>query len=305
MENIEKMLQEFLSKSDILKNEPMSRHTSLKIGGNAEYFIKIKTIENLKKILTLANKNNIPVTVIGNGTNLLIKDGGIKGFVLKLELNDFKIKRTANEVLITVESGMSVSALSAIAQKEEIAGLEFLSGIPGTVGGAVRMNAGAYGSEMKDVVVKTKAIDYEGKMKTFSLEEHNFSYRNSAFANNKFIILETTLKLQKGKKEDIENKINEYLVSRKNSQPIEYPNAGSTFKRKEGLITAKLIDECGLKGFSIGDAEVSIKHAGFIINKGNATASEVLELVTLVKDKVKEKFDVDIELEILVLGEEK
>lgn len=305
MENIEKMLQEFLSKNDILKNEPMSKHTSFKIGGNAEYFIKIKTIENLKKILNLANERNIPVTIIGNGTNLLVKDGGIKGFVLKLELNDFKIKRTANEIFITVESGMTVATLSSIAQKEEITGLEFLSGIPGTVGGAIRMNAGAYGSEMKDVVVKTRVITYDGKIKTFTLEEHNFSYRNSIFSNNEFIILETTLKLQKGKKEDIKEKINEYLLSRKSTQPLEYPNAGSTFKRKEGIVTAKLIDECGLKGFSVGDAEISRKHAGFIINKGNATADEVLELVTVVKNKVKEKFNVDIELEILVLGDEK
>lgn len=283
----------------------MSKHTSFKIGGNAEYFIKIKKVENLKKILILATKNDIPVTIVGNGTNLLVKDGGIRGFVLKLELNDFKIKRTANEIFITVESGMSVSALSAIAKKEEISGLEFLSGIPGTVGGAIRMNAGAYGSEMKDIVVKTKVMSYDGKIKTLSLEEHNFSYRNSIFSNNEFIILETTIRLQKGNKEDIEDKINEYLLSRKTSQPLEYPNAGSTFKRKEGLITAKLIDECGLKGFNVGDAEISRKHAGFIINKGNATASEVLELVTLVKDKVKEKFNVDIELEILVLGDEK
>lgn len=305
MEVIEKQLQEFLNRNDILKDEPMSKHTSFKIGGNAEYFIKIKTIQNLKKVLILANKNNIPVTIVGNGTNLLIREGGIKGFVLKLELNDFRIKRNANEVLITVEAGMSLAALSAIALREEIAGLEFLSGIPGTIGGAIRMNAGAYGTEMKDIVVKTKVMTYDGKMKNFTLEEQKFSYRNSIFSNNEFIILETTIKLQKGKKEEIENKMQEYSLSRKSSQPFEYPNAGSTFKRKEGVITAKLIDECGLKGFNVGDAEVSMKHAGFIINKGNATADEVLELVKVVKDKVKEKFDVDIELEILVLGEKK
>lgn len=305
MENIEKKLQEFLNRSDILKNEPMSKHTSFKIGGNAEYFIKIRAIENLKKVLVFANKNKIPVTIVGNGTNLLVKEGGIKGFVLKLELNGFKIKRNANDILITVESGMSLAALSAIALKEEIAGLEFISGIPGTIGGALRMNAGAYGSEMKDIVVKTKAMTYDGKIKNFTLEEQNFSYRNSVFSNDEYIILETTVKLQKGKKEEIEEKIQEYSTARKSSQPYEYPNAGSTFKRKEGFITAKLIDECGLKGYSVGEAEVSRKHAGFIINKGNATAEDVLELVDVVKTKVKEKFDVDIELEILVLGEKK
>lgn len=300
-----KKLQEFLNRSDILKNEPMSKHTSFKIGGNAEYFIKIRTVQNLKKVLMYANKNNIPITIVGNGTNLLVKEGGIKGFVLKLELNDFKIKRNANDILITVESGMSLAALSSIALREEITGLEFLSGIPGTIGGALRMNAGAYGSEMKDIVVKTRAMTYDGKIKNFSLEEQKFSYRNSVFSNDEFIILETTVKLQKGKKEEIEEKIQEYSTARKASQPYEYPNAGSTFKRKEGFITAKLIDECGLKGYSVGEAEVSRKHAGFIINKGNATAEDVLELVNIVKTRVKEKFNVDIELEILVLGEKK
>lgn len=305
MESIEKQLQDFLDRTDILKNEPMSKHTSFKIGGNAEYFIKVKSIQNLKKILILANKNNIPVTIVGNGTNLLVRNGGIKGFVLKLVFNEFRIKRNVNEVIITAEAGMSLAALSAIASREEISGLEFLSGIPGTIGGAVRMNAGAYGREMKDIVLKTKAMSYDGKIKTLTSEDQNFSYRNSIFSNNEYIILETTLKLQKGKKEEIEEKMKEYSLSRKNSQPLEYPNAGSTFKRVEGLITAKLIDECGLKGFNVGDAEVSRKHAGFVINKGNATADDVLNLAKIVKEKVKEKFDVNIELEILVLGEEK
>ena len=253
----------------------------------------------------LANIKNIPITIVGNGTNLLVREGGIKGFVLKLDFNEFKIKRNANEILITVEAGMSLAALSAIALKEEIEGLEFLSGIPGTIGGAVRMNAGAYGTEMKDIVLKTKVMTYDGKVKNLTLEEQNFSYRNSVFANNEFIILETTLKLKKGNKEEIEAKMKEYALSRKNSQPLEYPNAGSTFKRVEGKITAKLIDECGLKGFNVGDAEISRKHAGFVVNKGNATAEDVLNLSKIVQQKVKEKFDVNIELEILVLGEKK
>lgn len=305
MVNIEKELHEIINRNDLIKNEPMSKHTSFRIGGNAEYFIKVKSVDILKRILVLANKNKIPVTIVGNGTNLLVKDGGIKGFVLKLDFNDFKIKRNANEVIITTEAGMSLAALSSIALKEEISGLEFLSGIPGTIGGAIRMNAGAYGNEMKDIVVKTKVMTYDGKMKTMTAEEQKFSYRNSIFSNNKYIILETTLKLQKGKKADIKNKIDEYNTSRKESQPLEYPNAGSTFKRKEGIITAKLIDDCGLKGFNVGDAEVSRKHAGFIINKGNATAKDVLSLVDVIRNKVKDDFNEDIELEILVLGEDK
>lgn len=305
MENIEKELQEFLNRADILKNEPMSKHTSFKIGGNAEYFIKVKTVQDLKKILSLANKNNIPVTIVGNGTNLLVRKGGIKGFILKLDFKDFRIKRNVNEILITADAGMSLVSLSSIALKEEISGLEFLSGIPGTVGGAIRMNAGAYGTEMKDIVLKTKVMTYDGKIKTLTLEEQKFSYRNSIFSNNEFIILETTLKLNKGNKEEIEGKMKEYSLSRKSSQPLEYPNAGSTFKRVEGMVTSKLIDDCGLKGFNVGDAEISRKHAGFIINKGNATADDVLDLTKIVKEKVKEKFNVNIELEILVLGEEK
>ena len=303
MEGIEKELQNFLNRADILKNEPMAKHTSFKIGGNAEYFIKVKSIQNLKKILILANIKNIPITIVGNGTNLLVREGGIKGFVLKLDFNEFKIKRNANEILITVEAGMSLAALSAIALKEEIEGLEFLSGIPGTIGGAVRMNAGAYGTEMKDIVLKTKVMTYDGKVKNLTLEEQNFSYRNSVFANNEFIILETTLKLKKGNKEEIEAKMKEYALSRKNSQPLEYPNAGSTFKRVEGKITAKLIDECGLKGFNVGDAEISRKHAGFVVNTGNATAEDVLSLVDYVKNKVYEKFKKEIQLEVEVIGE--
>lgn len=305
MIDLDKQLQEIVNKNNILKNEPMSKHTSLKIGGNADYFVKIKSVEELKKVLELADENDVPVTIIGNGTNLLVKDGGIRGIVVKLNLNSFKIRKTSKEILITAESGMTLATLSNIAQKEEIEGLEFLSGIPGTIGGALRMNAGAYGSEMKDVVVKTRYMTYDGKIKTLELDDHKFEYRNSIFSKLDVIIIDTTLKLKKGSKQEIETKIKEYATARRNSQPLEYPNAGSTFKRKEGIITAKLIDECGLKGFSIGDAEVSSKHAGFIINKGKATADDVLKLVEHVKKEIKNKYNLDLELEILVLGEDK
>lgn len=303
--DLEKNLQEIVKRNNILKNEPMSKHTSLKIGGIADYFIKVKTVDELKKLLEFATENKIQTTIVGNGTNLLVKDGGIRGLVIKLELNDFKIKKISGDVLITVGSGMTLAALSAIAVKEEVTGLEFLSGIPGTIGGAIRMNAGAYGSEMKDIVVKTRYVTYDGKIKTLDLEEHEFEYRNSIFSKMDVIIIDTTIKTKKGTKEEIEAKINEFATSRKASQPLEYPNAGSTFKRKEGVITAKLIDECGLKGFSIGDAEVSTKHAGFIVNKGKATAKDVLAVVEHVKKEIKNKFGLDLDLEILVIGEEK
>lgn len=305
MEDIEKELQDIINKKNILKNEPMEKHTSFKIGGNADYFIKITSIEELKAILNFTKQKNIPLTIVGNGTNLLVQEAGIRGVVIKLELNNFKIKRLTNEILITAEAGMTLAALSSIALKEEITGLEFLSGIPGTIGGAIRMNAGAYGSEMKDIVVKTRYMTYDGKIKTLDLKDHNFEYRNSVFSKLNAIIIDTTIKVKKGEKIEIENKIKEYAESRREKQPLEYPNAGSTFKRVDGMITAKMIDECGLKGYNIGDAEVSTKHAGFVINKGKATASDVLKLVEHIKKEVKSKFNVDIELEILVLGEEK
>ncbi len=304
MADFEKELQEIVNKKNILRNEPMSKHTSLKIGGNADYFVIVNSIEELKDLMKITNRNKIKLYIIGNGTNLLVKDGGIRGVVAKLNLKNFKIKKSTNEILITVEAGMTLSALSAIAQKEEITGFEFLSGIPGTIGGAIRMNAGAYGGEMKDVVLKTRYITYEGKIKTLNLNEHQFTYRNSIFSKLSGIIIDTTIKGQKGRKEEIEEKIKEYAKSRKEKQPLEYPNAGSTFKRMQEVPTAKIIDECGLKGFSIGDAEISTKHAGFIINKGNATAKDVLSLIEYVKKVVKEKFGMDIELEILVLGDE-
>ena len=305
MDELDKVLQDVINKKNIYKNEPMSKHTSFKIGGIADYFIKITSIEELKSLFKISKKYNMPITLVGNGTNLLVRDGGIRGFVVKIDMNNFKIKRTTKDIEITVESGMTLAALANVALKEEITGLEFLSGIPGTIGGALRRNAGAYGGEMKDIVVKTRYITYDGKIKTLTLPEHKFEYRNSVFSKLNVIILDTTLKLSKGNKKEIDAKMKEYAASRKEKQPLEYPNAGSTFKRKEGFITAKLIDDAGLKGYNVGDAEVSTKHAGFVVNKGKATAKDVLELVEHIKKTIKEKKDLDIELEIIVLGDEK
>jgi UDP-N-acetylmuramate dehydrogenase len=303
MDDFEKELQDIVGKQNLFIDEPMSKHTSFRIGGIADYFVKINSVEELKSVLEFANKNKLPFTIIGNGTNLLVREAGIRGLVLKINFNDFKIKKVSDDILITAESGMSLASLSSIALKEEIQGLEFLSGIPGTVGGAIRMNAGAYGSEIKDFVVKSRVMTYDGKIKTLQLSEHQFEYRNSVFSKMNCIIIDTTLKVKKGNKDDIKAKIDELSESRRKSQPLEYPNAGSTFKRKEGVITAKLIDECGLKGYSVGDAEVSTKHAGFIINKGNATAEDVIELIRIVEDTVQKKCNKEIKLEIEIIGE--
>jgi UDP-N-acetylmuramate dehydrogenase len=221
--------------------------------------------------------------------------------MIKLEKIDIEEKE--NKMQITVGAGEKIGKLAQICLQKEISGLEELSGIPGTIGGAVRMNAGAHGREMKDIVKKVKCIDYKGEEKEFTNEELEFNYRSSIFKKEKYIITEVTLELQKGQKKEIKTKMDEYATYRKEKQPIEYPSAGSTFKRGDDFITAKLIDEAGLKGYSIGDAEVSIKHSGFIINKGNATAEDVLTLVEHIKDKVYEKFNKKIELEIEIIGE--
>ena len=304
MDSLQKELQEGIKRKNILKDEPMKEHTSFKVGGIADYFIKIENIDELKFLLKFVEKKKIPLTIVGNGTNLLVTDKGIRGIVAKIEMNGFRFEKNVDSVIFTAEAGLTLPKLAGIALKEEFAGLEFLFGIPGTIGGAIRMNAGAYGSEMKDVVLKTKYIDRKSlKIKTLDLKEHKFEYRNSIFSKKDYIILETTLKLSKGTKDEINAKMDEYMKSRKEKQPLEFPNAGSTFKRKGDIITAKLIDECGLKGVSVGDACVSEKHAGFIINKGKATASDILELIDKIKKVVKEKQNIDIELEVLVLGE--
>ena len=294
-------IQNLIPKENIYINEPMSKHTSFKIGGPAECFIKIKTIEQLKDILKYAQKEKIPLTIIGNGSNLLVSDDGIKGIVLKIEIEKICQDIENGIISLTVGSGIKLGALAQKCLKEEIAGFEFASGIPGTIGGAIRMNAGAHGSEMKDIVKTVTYIDRNGEIHKINNEQAKFEYRNSMFANNEYIIVETELELSKGNKEEIQAKMQEYANFRKEKQPIEYPSAGSTFKRGTDFITAKLIDECGLKGYQIGGAQVSEKHAGFIINKGNATSKDVEELIKYIKQEVYKKFGKEIETEIEII----
>lgn len=296
-------LEKIISKEKIKQNEPMKNHTSFKIGGPAEFFVKVNSVEELKELLQLCEINKIPLTIVGNGSNLLVLDNGIKGIVLKIELKQIQIKDIEEgKVEVIVDSGVQLGLLAQNLLKEEISGFEELSGIPGTIGGAVVMNAGAHGKEMKDIVTEITAIDYNGNMHIFTNEESEFSYRHSKFLDEKYIILQVKLLLEKEKREEIKSKMDEYAKYRKEKQPIEYSSAGSTFKRGTDFITAKLIDDAGLKGYSIGGAKISEKHAGFIINTGNATAKDVLDLVEYVTDKVYEKFGKKIELEIKVLG---
>lgn len=285
----------------VLINEEMKKHTSFKVGGPADLFIIIKKIEELKYIFKIAKMQNIPITIIGNGTNILVRDSGIRGIVLKIKMEKYKI----DGEYIYIDSGMSITKIANIVQKESLSGLEFAIGIPGTIGGAITMNAGAFNGKMQDVIVETIYMDQEQNLKILKKEEHEFEYRNSFFNKKKGnIIISTKIKLKKGNANTIKEKMNEILKKRKESQPLELPSAGSIFRRSDKYITAKLIEDCNLKGYNIKDAYVSCKHAGFIVNKGNAKAKDIIELIEYIKTKIKEKFNIIIETEIEILGRE-
>lgn len=301
IDNLTKDMQEFILQEDIYTNEPMSKHTTFKIGGTADIFVKLRNTEQIEKLLNLCKNKNVPIKIIGNGSNILVKDNGVRGVVAKICTNSYDF---LDEETIRVDAGMLNSKVSRILLENSLTGFEFASGIPGTIGGAVKMNAGAYGSQMSDVVIRTKYIDLEDmQIKEITKEEQKFGYRKSIFSTTKRVIIDTTLKLEKADKEHIQEKINQNNESRRTKQPIDKPSAGSTFKRGEDFITAQLIDDCGLKGYTIGGAQVSTKHAGFVVNAGNATASDVIELMELIKKRVQEKFNKNIDLEIEVIGE--
>ena len=306
--NIENHIEELKKcvseETSILENELMSKHTSFKIGGMADIFVNVKKEDDVKKVLEYSDENQIPLIVIGNGSNLLVKDGGIRGIVLKVDIEGFYLEEENEEYIVTVGAGVKNGYVAQKLLIEEIEGFEFAAGIPGSIGGAIRMNAGAHGGEMKNIVLETKCIDKKGNIKILSNEEQKFEYRNSIFSTNEYIILSTKLRLNKGIYKEIKSKMDEYSIWRKEHQPLEYPSAGSTFKRGEDFITAKLIDECGLKGYNIGGAEVSTKHAGFVVNKGDAKAKDVLNLTKYISQMIYEKFGKKVELEVQVIGED-
>ena len=295
-------LKKIIPEENIKIKEPMSKHTSFKTGGTAEIYITGKTIEQIQEVLKYSKQNNIKLYIIGNGSNLLVSDEGIKGIVLKIAVDSIETLESDFGILVKAGAGVKTMALAQMLKKDGITGFEEFAGIPGTIGGANYMNAGAYGKELKDIIVKTKVINKEtGKIQILKNEEQELKYRSSIFKNKKYIIIETMLNLQRGEPEEIERKMNEFAIQRKEKQPLEYPSAGSTFKRGDGFITAKLIDECGLKGYSIGGAQISEKHAGFIINKNNATSKDILDLIQYTKKKVFEKFGVQIEEEVEII----
>lgn len=281
----------------VLMNENMSKHTSFKVGGTADFFVKVQDVQELIYVLKVSKNLRMKIYILGNGSNVIVKDTGFRGIIIKLDFKHLKIEKDK----ITVGAGVPVALLSEFTYRKGISGYEFLSGIPGTIGGAVKMNAGAYGSEIKDVLLETTILDEKYKIRTLTNEEQNFAYRHSIFFDKKWIIIGCTFKVQKGNIEEIKANRKQFMESRKEKQPLDMPNAGSIFKRGEDCIPAKLIDEAGLKGYTIGGAQISTKHAGFIVNTGNATAKDIVKLIKYTKETIKEKFDKELELEVIIL----
>lgn len=282
-------------------NEPMNKHTTFRIGGNAECFVSIQSIDELRELTSLCRRENIPFFLIGKGSNLLVSDKGIPGVVAYLgeELCSISV----NENLIVAEAGATLAAVAATALKEGLTGFEFAAGIPGTVGGAIRMNAGAYGGDMSQVVKWVRVLEPDGNIRTIAAEEMNFTYRYSILKDVDYIVLAAGIALNCGDEKSIRMSMMELAERRKEKQPLEYPSAGSTFKRPEGYFAGKLISEAGLSGARVGDAVVSEKHNGFIVNEGCATAEDVKQLIETIRKKVYENSGVLLEPEIIFVGE--
>lgn len=287
--------------SDVEYNASMSKYTSFKTGGKADLLITPDSISSLREIICFCKENGISYFILGNGSNVLVRDSGIDGAVIRLGAKLSKIA-LKDENTIIAEAGASLKSICMFALEHSLTGLEFAYGIPGTLGGAVYMNAGAYGGEMKDVLYSVSHIDSEGNFGTLTKDELDLSYRHSVYSENGFTVTSAEIVLQKGNYDDIKAKMNELMSKRKEKQPIEFPSAGSTFKRPEGYFAGTLIEECGLKGKAIGGAEVSTKHAGFIINKNKATATDILDLIKFVQDTVFEKHGVHLETEVKIIG---
>lgn len=292
------LLQKLTDEKNILKSEPMSKHTSFKIGGNADYYITPSNIAELKNIILQLKSSSVPYIVVGNGSNLLVSEKGIDGVVLSTEK---LLNLSVDTNTIYADAGVKLSVLATEATKNSLSGLEFAHGIPGTVGGAVFMNAGAYDGEMKNVITFVKILRND-EIVTVPAEACAFGYRTSVFQKTGDIILGAEFKLSCGNKDDIAAKVYDFASRRKLKQPLEFPSAGSAFKRPKGYFAGKLIEDAGLRGFSVGGAQVSEKHCGFIINKGGATATDVLNLIKHIKASVYVRFGVKLQEEIKFIG---
>ena len=294
-------LQNLIGEAKVLVNEPMASHTTFRIGGPADYFVMPETVEELAAVLKLCKEEAMPYFILGNGSNLLVGDKGFRGVVIQLYKNFDGIVLEGTK--ITAKAGAMLIRVAKEAGRVGLTGLEFASGIPGTIGGAMVMNAGAYGGEMKDVVTAVTILTKDGEIKTLSGEEMNFRYRGSVVEDEGYIVLEAVMELKEGNLEEIQVRMDELSVQRKTKQPIEYPSAGSTFKRPEGYFAGKLIQDAGLRGYQVGGAQVSEKHCGFVINAGGATAADVMNLMKDVSDKVNAQFGVTLEPEVKRIGE--
>ena len=286
---------------EVLQNADMRQYTTLKLGGTADWLAFPRSAAEIAELFAEAGAAGLPVTVIGHGSNVLVLDGGIRGLVIRIEKNMKNIRREGNR--LTAAAGAMLGAVAGFAAENGLTGLEFASGIPGTVGGAVTMNAGAYGGEMKDVVVRVDGILPDGTEMSLSGEEMRFGYRRSAVKDLNLIVTEVTMELAEGDPAAIRAKMSELNRQRAETQPLDVPSAGSTFKRPEGFYAAALIDQCGLKGYSVGGAQVSMKHAGFLVNSGDSSR-DYLELVRTVQRIVRERAGVELEPEIRIIGEE-
>ena len=294
-------LQDIVGSGNVVSDEPMRKHTTFRIGGNADIFVRPESKEQIAEILRLCRSQEVPYFILGNGSNLLVGDKGFRGVVINImdNMNDIKV----DGGIIKAQAGAMLIKVSRAARDNLLTGLEFASGIPGTIGGAIYMNAGAYGGEMKDVVIQVTAMDADGEIYTFGADELEFSYRHSVIQQRDLIVLDVTMKLEAGDRKSIDDRMSELAVARRTKQPLEYPSAGSTFKRPEGYFAGKLIMDAGLRGYRVGDAQVSEKHCGFVVNRGNATADDVIKLIDDVKAKVSEEYDVVLEPEVRMIGE--
>ncbi len=299
-ESILNEIKIFLREDQILINEPMSRHTTFRCGGPAALFLQPLNKDQLIRCVKLFKDGNEPFFLLGNGSNLLVSDKGYDGCIIQAaHLDDISLE---HDTQIRVECGALNSAVASFAKENALSGFEFAAGIPGTIGGAMIMNAGAYGGEMKDITVSVTAIAPSGEEVTVSGTDCEFAYRTSRLKREGFIVTGALLKLEKGNQEDIKARMTELALKRKEKQPLEYPSAGSTFKRPEGYFAGKLIEDAGLRGFSVGGAQVSEKHCGFVVNKGNATSTDVYNLICEVKKRVLDASGVELEPEVILLG---
>ena len=305
MEKISSAIYEFIRayvpEEDILTEEPMSRHTTFRVGGEAQCFVRISDKEQLKKLIPYLRQIEVPYFILGNGSNLLVSDKGYEGVILQIgnKMNTITVEGTH----IRAQAGALLSQIAKCAYDKGLTGFEFASGIPGSIGGGVVMNAGAYGGEMKQVVESVLVMDIQGEILELSGESMEFGYRTSIIKNRPFIVLEVCLKLEQGNKERIASDMEELAQKRREKQPLEYASAGSTFKRPEGYFAGKLIMDAGLRGYSIGGAQVSDKHCGFVVNTGRASATDVAEVISEVQERVKDKFGVSLETEVIFLGD--